>query len=915
MRTPSVLALLCVVLVAALAPSGAHAATPQYPDLSTLAPRDLRFDRADVSQNGSGVMHNVLRFTNTVWNSGQGKLELRSTINSTTKQGPAVQRVYDDAGGFTDTTIGNFYYHQEHAHYHYDDWGRYQLWTAAEYDAWVASGRTQGAPEDIGTKTTSCVLDEEFIRGLSGTPYPAVFPWEGCSPNSQNQMVQGLSVGWGDTYDYWRFEQWIDLEQSKLADGSYVLRSVTDPLNKVIESPGKADTSREGVVANEGVTRFSVQGGVLVDSNAPSGGVRINDVAAKTSSTNVTVKALGRDDVSGVTQLRLSNDGTTWTAARSYTGSGSAAMAISWSLTDAAYGGTSTDGTKTVYVQFKDASGKWSTSETDTIVLDRGGSSGGTTPYSSAVVADGPVGYWRLGEASGTTAADVTGAHPGTYFNSPQLGVTGLLSGEANSAVRLDGLNDYVRVPSTSALSPTATVSVEAWIKPEAIPATGAFASIATKPEAYSLQFNGPRLEFTVMRSGQRYRTQAPIGAVQAGSTYHVVGTYDGANARLYVNGVEVATRALTGAVGSSTSGFIFGSWDGSSERFKGTVDEVAVYAHALSPSRVTAHRDAAGVAPPPDPTVLPPNDLQATAVSSSRIDLQWVDNSSNETELVVEWDTASQFTSPQAATLPANTTQHSVTGLSPSTPYYFRVKARNATNASNWSSPATATTSAPSAASYSAAVLADSPVSYWRLGDAGTTAADARGVNNGSYFNGAVTGSPSLLGADASNAAVALDGVNDHVRVPSSASLALSSQLSIEAWIKPSTIPAAGQFKSVVTKPESYSLQFNGPRLEFTIMQFGVRQRLQAPLGAVQAGSTYHVVGTFDGATRRLYVNGVQVASAALTGGATANSQGLFIGSWSGSNEFFAGAVDEVAVYSSALSASRVAAHRTAGE
>lgn len=915
MRTPSLLALLCVVLVAALAPSAAHAATPQYPDLTTLTPRDLRFDRADVSQDGSGVMHNVLRFTNTVWNSGQGKLELRSTINSATKQGPAVQRIYDDAGGYTDTTIGSFYYHQEHAHYHYDDWGRYQLWTAAEYDAWVASGRTQGAPEDIGTKTTSCVLDEEFIRGLSGTPYPAVFPWEGCSPNSQNQMVQGLSVGWGDTYDYWRFEQWIDLEQSKLADGNYVLRSVTDPLNKVIESAGKADTSREGVVANEGVTRFTVQGGAILDSNAPSGTVRVNDVAAKTSSVNVTVKALGRDDVSGVTQLRLSNDGTTWTAARSYTGSGSAAQAISWNLTDAAYGGTSADGTKTVYVQFKDASGKWSASETDTIVLDRGGSSGGTTPYSSAVVADGPVGYWRLGEASGTTAADVTGAHPGTYFNAPQLGVTGLLTGETNSAVRLDGLNDYVRVANTSALSPTATVSVEAWIKPEAIPAAGAFASIATKPEAYSLQLNGPRLEFTVMRSGQRYRTQAPIGAVQAGSTYHVVGTYDGVNARLYVNGAEVATRALTGAVGASTSAFIFGSWDGSSERFKGTLDEVAVYAHALSASRVTAHRDAAGSTPPPDPTVLPPNDLKATAVSSSRIDLQWVDNSSNETELVVEWDTASQFTSPQAATLPANATQHSVTGLSPSTPYYFRVKARNATNSSNWSSPATATTSAPPAASYSAAVLADSPVSYWRLGDAGTTAADAGGANNGSYFNGAVTGSPSLLGADAANAAVGLDGVNDHVRIANSASLALSSQLSIEAWIKPSSIPAAGQFRSVVTKPESYSLQFNGPRLEFTIMQFGVRQRLQAPLGAIQAGSTYHVVGTFDGATRRLYVNGVQVASAALTGGATSNSQGLFIGSWSGSNEFFAGSVDEVAVYNSALSASRVAAHRTAGQ
>jgi hypothetical protein len=914
MRTRLALTFVCALIVSSFAVPAAGAATSQYPDLKTLAPRDLRFDRADVSQDGSGVMHNVLRFTNTVWNAGQGRLEMRSTIDPSTKQGPAVQRIYDDAGGFTNTTIGSFYYHQVHAHYHFDDWGRYQLWNASEYDAWVASGRTQGAPEDVGTKTTSCVLDEEFIASLAGTPYPAFFPWEGCSPNNQNQMIQGLSVGWGDTYDYWRFEQWIDLAQAKLADGSYVLRSVTDPLNKIYESAGKADTNREGVVANEGVTRFSVQNGALVDTSAPTGTVRVNDVAAKTSSTNVTVKLLGRDDVSGVTQYRLSNNGTAWSNPASYTGSGSSAQSVSWSLTNTTYGGTNTDGLKTVYAQFKDASGKWSASVTDTITLDRGISPPPGTPYSTAVMADGPVGYWRLGESSGTTAADVTGGQAGTYFNSPILGSPGLLSGETNTAARLDGVNDYVRVASTSGLSPTAAVSVEAWIKPEALPAAGAFASIATKPEAYSLQLNGPKLEFTVMRSGQRYRTQAAAGAIQVGQAYHVVGTFDGANARLYVNGAQVATMALTGAVGSSTNALNFGSWDGSSERFKGTIDEVAVFANALSASRVTAHYQAAGSAP--DPTVLAPNDLKATAVSSTGVDLTWVDNSSNETEMVLERDTASQFTSPQAVTLPANTTAYSMTGLTPNTQYFFRVRARNATTNSNWSGPATATTFvSPPPAAYSTAVQADSPVSYWRLGDSGTTAADAKGANNGTYFNGALIGSASLLASDANDKAVALDGANDHVRVPNSASLGLSTALTLEAWIKPTSIPAAGQFRSIVTKPESYTLQFNGPRLEFTIMQFGVRQRLQAPLGAIQAGQIYHLVGTYDGTTRRLYINGTEVASGALSGGATSNTQGLFIGSWSGSSEFFAGTIDEVAVYGTALSASRVAAHRAAGQ
>jgi len=83
---------------------------------------------------------------------------------------------------------------------------------------------------------------------------------------------------------------------------------------------------------------------------------------------------------------------------------------------------------------------------------------------------------------------------------------------------------------------------------------------------------------------------------------------------------------------------------------------------------------------------------------------------------------------------------------------------------------------------------------------------------------------------ADAANTSVSFDGVNDYVNVGSAASLNLTSSFSIEAWIKPNALPANGSFASVLTKAESYSLQFNGPRLEFTIMQNGARRRLQDP-------------------------------------------------------------------------------------
>jgi concanavalin A-like lectin/glucanase superfamily protein/fibronectin type III domain protein len=903
------------LLLVALPALPAHAATSLYPDLKTLPPRDLRFDRTDVSADGSGQLHNVLRFSNTVWNAGPGKLEMRGQIDPNTKTGPATERVYDDAGGFTDLAAGSFYFHPVHNHYHYDDWGRYQLWTKPEYDAWIASGRTQGSADDFGVKTTSCIVDEEFIRDLPGTPYPPLYPSDGCFPNSSGLMVQGIGTGWGDTYDYWRFEQWVDLNQGSLPDGQYVLRSVTDPTNKVYESANKADTSREGQVDNEATTTFSIQGGNLVDSNPPSGSVRVNDVDSGTSSPNVTVKVLGRDDVSGVTQVRLSNDGSQWSTPQAYTGSGSTAQAISWDLTNATYGGNNSDGMKTVYAQFKDAAGKWSSSETDTIVLDRGG---GSSAYSNAVKADSPVGFWRLGELSGASAVDSVGSNNGTYSNGPLLGQTSLLAGDAASkSVRFDGVNDYVSVPNSSSLGPTARVSVEAWIKPEALPAAGSFASIATKAEAYSLQFNGPRLEFTIMQSGVRKRVQAANGAVQTGQTYHVVGTYDGVTQRLYINGSEVANTPLTGAIGSNANGLYVASWSGGSEQLKGTVDEVAVYPTNLAASRVAAHYQAGSGAPPPNPTVAAPTNLAANAVSSSQLNLQWTDNSSNETEFLIERDTNSNFTSPVIKNAFTNATSYSDTGLSPSTTYYYRVKARNATDSSGYSNTANATTSAapPPPTGYAAAVAADNPVSHWRLGEtSGSSAADQKGANPGVYLNAPTLGAASLLGSDTANKAVGFDGANDEVSVANSPTLNLSSPVTLEAWIKPTALPAAGSFASVLTKAESYSLQFNGPRLEFTIMQFGVRKRLQAPSGAIQTGTGYHVVGTHDGTTQRLYVNGTEVANAPLSGGATSSSSGLFIGSWDGGMEFMSGTIDEAAVYGSTLSASRVGAHYTAG-
>ena len=487
---------------------------------------------------------------------------------------------------------------------------------------------------------------------------------------------------------------------------------------------------------------------------------------ASTASPNVIVKVLGRDDVSAVTEVRLSNDGSTWAATVPYTAQESEAQAIDWNLIDPAYGGTDSDGTKTVFAEFRDASGKWSEPETDTIVLDR---SGNSSPYSNAVLSDGPSGYWRLGEAGGTTASDAAGANPGTYDNGPALGQPSLLPADAaNKAVGFDGSDDYIDIQSSGPLTPSTAVSVEAWIKPAALPGAAEFASIASKPGSYSLQLNGSRLEFKIDQPGGSGRLQAPLGAIQVGHAYYVVGTFDGTTQRLYIGGLEVAEAARP-AEPISTSGdeLRIGSWNGSEEFFNGAIDEVAVYTAALSAARIDAHYQAAIGGAPPDTTVDAPSELTATAVSDRQIDLHWIDNSDNEGEFRIERDTSPAFASPVVEATWANSTTFSEVGLSPGTTYYCRVRARNATESSGYSNTATATTptSAPdgtasppafppsplispsSPKGYAAVVTDDRPVSYWRLDElSGRRARDARDSNPGFYVN-----DPQLGGSESS--------------------------------------------------------------------------------------------------------------------------------------------------------------------
>ena len=301
--------------------------------------------------------------------------------------------------------------------------------------------------------------------------------------------------------------------------------------------------------------------------------------------------------------------------------SGTAPLAVTF--TDASTGGPTAwswdfgDGTSSTAqnpVHTYAAAGSYSVSLT---VTNSGGSNSLTKPsyigvatpppptsYAMVVASDSPASYWRLGETSGSTAADAAGSSPGSINGGVTLGVPGALAGDANTAMGFNGSTGYVSVPDAASLDFAGDFTVEAWAKPNAL--TGIGGAVVHKGGSsgypvwqYRMSITGGnQWRGTVFVGNSNIAVTAP-GVASTTSWTHLAMTKAGSTLTLYVNGAAVATTTVAGIVNTSTGILAIGrTGASSSDYFNGQIDEVAVYPTALSAARIAAHHTA-GVTPP----------------------------------------------------------------------------------------------------------------------------------------------------------------------------------------------------------------------------------------------------------------------------------------------------------------------------
>jgi hypothetical protein len=213
------------------------------------------------------------------------------------------------------------------------------------------------------------------------------------------------------------------------------------------------------------------------------------------------------------------------------------------------------------------------------------------TSYASAVLADGPIAYWRLGETSGTTAVDATGHVNGTYAGGYTLGQPSALSTDSNPSASFNGSNASVNVADSAAMRLNGAFTVEFWAKEKSF--VNSWPGIMVKgPSANAsgyLIWYGTNGALHFKRNNVDLATPAGVFTTTAWHYYAV--TYDGATLRWYVDGASVASKSVAFPANTGTAMLQLGRGDQYGNEF---LDEVAIYPTALSAARVGAHFSAA---------------------------------------------------------------------------------------------------------------------------------------------------------------------------------------------------------------------------------------------------------------------------------------------------------------------------------
>ena len=417
---------------------------------------------------------------------------------------------------------------------------------------------------------------------------------------------------------------------------------------------------------------------------------------------------------------------------------------------------------------------------------------GAATTYSSAVIGDNPVAYYKLAELSGAPyAAESSGngtlatynASVTSFGNAPAVPNDGAktVSSNSNDAIAFDGTLPGSNLPVAN--NPRTIVM---WTK------------LGDGNCRYAMGYgnNSTNQGFGVVVCPNSVQVagindSAIFGTTHTlsdGNWHQIAVTFDGTNIVAYADGVNLGTQQFSATINTPVGTTLYlGAGPGDAGgRWLGGLADVAIYPTALSASQIGGLFSASGYGVPTTPTGV------SAAGGANQATVQWTDSSAPNTSV-----TGYVVTALVGGTTPANSVatnggsaSATITGLKGGTAYTFQVQAVDpyGTSAAATSSSVTPTGSANTFASD---ILADGPAAYYRLGEqTGSIAADSSGNGVLANYNTSVVslGQSPAFPTD-SNTSITTNGSNYAAYVPDGTTNVLptgASARSVALWVKP---------------------------------------------------------------------------------------------------------------------------------
>jgi hypothetical protein len=302
---------------------------------------------------------------------------------------------------------------------------------------------------------------------------------------------------------------------------------------------------------------------------------------------------------------------------------------------------------------------------------------------------------------------------------------------------------------------------------------------------------------------------------------------------------------------------------------------------------------------PPSAPVLLAPANASTNIPTSTAVSWNTVIGA---TKYRLEVSELSDFTTTFLAQDNIATTSFQLTNLLVSKTYYWRVRGVNSGGDGSWSTVWSFTTAA-------ASVPGSELVGHWKLDESsGGTLTDNSGLGNNATLQNTV-GVTRVAGVY--GMALNLAGTTNAFAIaPNQASLNITDKITIAAWIRPTELST----RTILSKsnPDGYELAIaaNGKiEFRFNYETSGSKYRILS-IGSYPANGTtwMHVAATYDGATSKIYLNGVLDVSVTFTTPASikTNTSGLYIGALLTSRRW-KGTLDDVRLYHGALTANEV--------